>query len=80
LRSSIGERSPKLGVPVVTWGSCGHLSRDFAGVKNQDFLGGRAMCKICAIFNFEEEVFARIYLVLSRARESVGSARATIFS
>ena len=53
LRSTIGERSPKLGVPVVTWGSCGHLSRDFAGVKNRDFLGGRAMCKICAILNFE---------------------------
>ena len=42
LRSTIGERSPKLGVPVVTWGSCGQLSRDFAGVKNRDFLGGRA--------------------------------------
>ena len=53
LRSTIGERSPKLGVPVVTWGSCVHLSRDFAGVKNRDFLGGRAMCKICAILNFE---------------------------
>ena len=25
-----------------SWGSCGHLPRDFAGVKNRDFLGGRA--------------------------------------
>ena len=42
LRLTIGERSPKLGCPVITWVSCGHLSRDFAGVKNRDFLGGRA--------------------------------------
>ena len=53
LRSTIGECSHKLGVPVVTWGSCGQQSRDFAGLKNRDFLGERTMCKICAILNFE---------------------------
>ena len=92
LRSTIGERRPKLGVPVVIWGSCGHLSRDFASVKNRDFLGGRAMCKICAILNriyahacihFYQErgraraLLAQLFLTENLSKIVAGSQRVT---